>query len=125
MGVRSSWDPVVLADVLRDPAMRGRPDRALVRLAVLDAAADPLTFSPRRLLTAACTSWTRAEHQRFGDRKGRGRTAEPSAPREVEWCGSEDCDRTTRMRINGEGMPLVKDGAFVACTDCHPFPDRK
>lgn len=124
--MRSSWDPVVLADVLRDPAMRGRPDRALVRLAVLDAAADPLTFSPRRLLASGCTSWAVAEHQRFGDRKGEGRTAEPSAPREVPWCGSAECDITTRMRVDAaDGVPIVKNGAFVPCPDCHPFPGGK
>lgn len=120
---RPAWSPVVLAEVLADPVIRGRPDRALVRLALLDAAADASTFTPRRLLHEGCSSWARAEAARFGDRKRRVRTAEPAAvpPRTVPWCGAPGCDRVTRTLVDpATGNPWP---GRVPCKDCHPYPD--
>lgn len=122
MTVRPAWSPVVLAEVLADPVIRGRPDRALVRLAVLDAAEDPSTFTPRRLLHEGCSSWARAEYARFGG-KLRPRTAEPAAvpPRTVPWCRDSGCDETTRTLVDpATGAPLP---GRVPCKTCHPYPD--
>jgi hypothetical protein len=122
MAARPAWSPVVLAEVLADPAIRHRPDRALVRLAFLDAAARPKTFTPRRLLHDGCQSWGRAERARFGDPDGEGRTAEPAAvqPRTVPWCESPGCDRTTRVRVDPVTQaPLA---GHPPCPDCHPYP---
>lgn len=126
IGVRPAWNPVVLADVLACPMIRGRPDRALVRLAFLDAAGDPSTFTPRRLLHEGCASWARAETARFGDRRsGRPRTAEPAAvpPRIVAWCQDPACDPTTRTQVDpATGAPVP---GRIPCRTCHPYPDQQ
>jgi hypothetical protein len=126
MAARPAWSPSVLAQVLADPAIRGRPDRALVRLAFLDAAATRGTFSPRRLLADGCPSWVRAERERFGDEDtGEGRTAEPAAvlPRTVPWCGSDGCDRTTRVLVDPRTQAPLP--GFSPCPDCHPYPQGR
>lgn len=124
MAIRPAWSPVALASVLADPAIRARPDRALVRLAVLDAAATRATFSPRRLLHDGCASWARAERLRFGDGDS-GRTAEPAAvqPRIVPWCGDPGCDRTTRVLIDPATSAPLR--GHHPCPDCHPYPDGR
>lgn len=126
MAARPAWSPSVLAQVLADPVIRERPDRALVRLAFLDAAATRKTFTPRRLLHDGCQSWARAERVRFGDPEtGEGRTAEPAAvqPRRVQWCGSPHCDRTTRVRVNPVTQAPLE--GHPPCQDCHPYPQGR
>lgn len=123
---RPAWSPLTVAQVLADPAIRSRPDRALVRLAFLDAARTRGTFSPKRLLHDGCQSWARAERERFGDpADGEGRTAEPSAvaPRRVPWCGAAGCDPTTRTLVHP--ITFAPLAGINPCPDCHPYPNGR